>query len=230
MADFREYSAAFQDHQNDLAHYGIPKSRWSPEARSRYDSRHRYRPESRGSYRKRFDESMGANLGSSAGNISRIGNAVKRGANGRKKAAYISNTVKTNTDNYNRRLHNQRLANEGPNPRLNTSQIKGKLVGSQRKLESIDARIRKQIGTSGTTSVPTSVKNHIYEQESRQAWLNKQSDKDVYENRLKKGKKLKNAIGDKTSSAISTTMNKSRGKAKTQLAYNKKKKQYWGHK
>lgn len=44
MADFREYSAAFQDHQNDLAHYGIPKSRWSPEARSRYDAKHKKNP------------------------------------------------------------------------------------------------------------------------------------------------------------------------------------------
>ena len=44
MADFREYSAAFQDHQNDLAHYGVPKSRWSPEARARYDAKHKKNP------------------------------------------------------------------------------------------------------------------------------------------------------------------------------------------
>ena len=28
MSDFREYSAAFMDHQSDLAHYGVKGMRW----------------------------------------------------------------------------------------------------------------------------------------------------------------------------------------------------------
>ena len=28
MNDFREYQAAFQDHQNDLMHYGVKGMKW----------------------------------------------------------------------------------------------------------------------------------------------------------------------------------------------------------
>ena len=34
MADFREYSAAFMDHQNDLAHYGVKGMKWKHHVRN----------------------------------------------------------------------------------------------------------------------------------------------------------------------------------------------------
>ena len=34
MNDFREYSAAFHDHQNDLAHYGVKGMKWKHHKRS----------------------------------------------------------------------------------------------------------------------------------------------------------------------------------------------------
>ena len=198
MADFREYSAAFQDHQNDLAHYGVKGMKWKHHVMGHV--KHigeraigiawKNRPE-RGQYRNGYHSLDSGNPREAGSNTSRdryhsygSGNP-RRGKYENRKTVDIS--IKTPTINTKsiaseakkqkeineiKRTSNRSRANSSVEKfnRMNSSQKVGKLVENMNKR---GAAFNSALTKAGSTAGNSAKKSSDYTRKKKRYWGHK---------------------------------------------------------
>lgn len=194
MADFREYSAAFQDHQNDLAHYGVKGMKWKHHVRNAALRAEgiawKNRPE-RGQYRDRYHSQDSGNPREAGSNTSRdryhsygSGNP-RRGKYENRKTVDIS--IKTPTINTKsiagevkkqkeineiKRTSNRSKANSSVDKfnRMNSSQKVGKLVENMNKR---GTAFNSALTKAGSAAGSAAKKSSDYTRKKKRYWGHK---------------------------------------------------------
>lgn len=217
MADFREYSAAFQDHQNDLAHYGVKGMKWKHHVRNAALRAEgiawKNRPE-RGQYRNGYHSLDSGNPRETGSNTSRdryhsygSGNPRRGKYEKPERGKYNDHTLASGNPRRGRYENRKTVDISIKTPTINTKSIASE-VKKQKEINEIKR-------TSNRSRANSSVEKFNRMNSSQKVGK-------LVENMNKRGTAFNSAL-TKAGSAAGNA-------AKKSSDYTRKKKRYWGHK